>query len=237
MAGSGTPLAYKRLLLKLSGEALMGKGPAGIDVAVVDRLARDIAEAVAAGCQIAVVVGGGNIFRGLAGAAKGMDRATADYMGMLATVMNALALHSALEHAKTARARDVRHPDADGVRELRPPQGLAPHRGGPRRHLRRRHRQPVFHHRHRRGAARHRDGLRCRGQGDAGRWRLRCRSAQGPHGQALRPADIFRGIIPRSQGDGRGGDRPCSRQWTSGNCFFYRRTRQSAEGFARRRHG
>jgi uridylate kinase len=101
MAGSGTPLAYKRLLLKLSGEALMGKGPAGIDVAVVDRLARDIAEAVAAGCEIAVVVGGGNIFRGLAGAAKGMDRATADYMGMLATVMNALALHGALENAKT----------------------------------------------------------------------------------------------------------------------------------------
>src|SRR6478752_504663 len=101
MAGSGTPLAYKRLLLKLSGEALMGKGPAGIDVAVVDRLARDIAEAVAAGCEIAIVVGGGNIFRGLAGAAKGMDRATADYMGMLATVMNALALHGALENAKT----------------------------------------------------------------------------------------------------------------------------------------
>ena len=101
MAGSGKPLAYKRLLLKLSGEALMGKGPSGIDIAVVDRLAREISEAVAAGCQIAVVVGGGNIFRGLAGAAKGMERATADYMGMLATVMNALALDSALENAKT----------------------------------------------------------------------------------------------------------------------------------------
>src|ERR1700730_9403042 len=99
MAGSGTPLAYQRLLLKVSGEALMGKGPAGIDVAVVDRLARDIAEAVAAGCEIAVVVGGGNIFRGLAGAAKGMDRATADYMGMLAPGMNAL--HGARENAKT----------------------------------------------------------------------------------------------------------------------------------------
>ena len=75
----------------------MGKRPYGIDMAVVDRLAGEIAEAVAAGCEIAVVVGGGNIFRGLAGAAKGMDRATADYMGMLATVMNALALHNALE--------------------------------------------------------------------------------------------------------------------------------------------
>jgi uridylate kinase len=101
MAQSGKPLAYKRLLLKLSGEALMGNRPAGIDVGVVDRLARDIHDAVAGGCQIAVVVGGGNIFRGLAGAANGMDRATADYMGMLATVMNALALQSALENAKT----------------------------------------------------------------------------------------------------------------------------------------
>src|SRR3990170_3161209 len=93
--------SYKRLLLKLSGEALMGKGGYGIDVAVVDRIARDITEAVAAGCEIAVVVGGGNIFRGLAGAAKGMDRASADYMGMLATVMNALALQNALERLKT----------------------------------------------------------------------------------------------------------------------------------------
>jgi uridylate kinase len=94
-------LVYKRVLLKLSGEALMGKNGYGIDVAVADRLAHEIAEAVAGGCQIAVVVGGGNIFRGLAGAAKGMDRATADYMGMLATVMNALALHNALERAST----------------------------------------------------------------------------------------------------------------------------------------
>lgn len=92
-------LKYKRLLLKLSGEALMGKGAYGIDMAVADRLAADVAEAVAAGCQIAIVVGGGNIFRGLTGAAKGMDRATADYMGMLATVMNALAFQGALEKA------------------------------------------------------------------------------------------------------------------------------------------
>ena len=92
---------YKRILLKLSGEALMGKGAYGIDMAVVERLARDIGEAINAGAEIAVVVGGGNIFRGLAGAAKGMERATADYMGMLATVMNALAMQNALENAKT----------------------------------------------------------------------------------------------------------------------------------------
>ncbi|MEW5965011.1 MAG: UMP kinase [Pseudomonadota bacterium] len=97
-AGKGD-LRYKRLLLKLSGEALMGANAYGIDMAVADRLARDVAEAVRAGAEIAIVVGGGNIFRGLAGAAKGMDRATADYMGMLATVMNALALQNALEHA------------------------------------------------------------------------------------------------------------------------------------------
>src|SRR5687768_15943322 len=90
-------LRYRRLLLKLSGEALMGKAPYGIDVPVVQRLSGEIKEAMAAGAEIAVVVGGGNIFRGLAGAAKGMDRATADYMGMLATVMNALALQNGLE--------------------------------------------------------------------------------------------------------------------------------------------
>src|SRR5262245_47353996 len=88
---------YRRLLLKLSGEALMGKNGYGIDVDVVMRLCREMKEATEAGAELAVVVGGGNIFRGLAGAAKGMDRATADYMGMLATVMNSLALHNALE--------------------------------------------------------------------------------------------------------------------------------------------
>ncbi|HEY8193825.1 MAG TPA: UMP kinase [Hyphomicrobium sp.] len=98
MAAQAAKLKYKRLLLKLSGEALMGKQPYGIDMAVADRLSHDIAEATAAGAEIAIVIGGGNIFRGLTGAAKGMDRATADYMGMLATVMNALAFQNALDH-------------------------------------------------------------------------------------------------------------------------------------------
>ncbi len=92
-----SPLRYKRLLLKLSGEALMGKQGHGIDMDVVERLALDVKEAVAAGVEIAIVIGGGNIFRGLQGAAKGMDRATADYMGMLATVMNSLAFQGVLE--------------------------------------------------------------------------------------------------------------------------------------------
>ena len=88
---------YRRVLLKVSGEALMGAGQFGIDVETIDRIARDVKEAADAGTQICMVVGGGNIFRGLAGSAKGIDRATADYMGMLATVMNALAMQAGLE--------------------------------------------------------------------------------------------------------------------------------------------
>lgn len=89
--------SYDRVLLKLSGEALAGDQGYGIDPKVVDDLAEEIAEIVKDGVQLAVVVGGGNIFRGLAGSAEGMDRAQADYIGMLATVMNALALQDAFE--------------------------------------------------------------------------------------------------------------------------------------------
>ena len=92
------PLRYQRVLLKLSGEALMGEGQYGVDRAVVQRMAAEIKEVADAGVQVALVIGGGNIFRGMAKAAEGMDRATADYMGMLATVMNALAVQDALEH-------------------------------------------------------------------------------------------------------------------------------------------
>ncbi len=88
---------YRRVLLKISGEALMGAEAYGIDVGAVERIAADVKEAASAGTQLCLVIGGGNIFRGLAGAAKGIDRATADYMGMLATVMNALALQATLE--------------------------------------------------------------------------------------------------------------------------------------------
>lgn len=88
---------YKRVLLKLSGEALMGSGDYGIDPETADRVSREIKNARAIGTEVCVVVGGGNIFRGLKGAAEGLDRSTADYMGMLATVMNALALQNSLE--------------------------------------------------------------------------------------------------------------------------------------------
>ena len=92
---AGTP-AYKRILLKLSGEALMGEDSYGINRPTSERIVSEIAEVAALGVEIAIVIGGGNIFRGVAPAAAGMDRATADYMGMLATVMNALALQDAM---------------------------------------------------------------------------------------------------------------------------------------------
>ncbi|MDM7999330.1 MAG: UMP kinase, partial [Dehalococcoidia bacterium] len=85
--------SYKRILLKLSGEALMGKRDYGIDDAILKMVARQVKDVMDAGVQVAIVVGGGNIWRGADAAARGMDRATADYAGMLATVMNALALH------------------------------------------------------------------------------------------------------------------------------------------------
>jgi uridylate kinase len=90
---------YKRVLLKLSGEALMGQREYGLDTDMVAGIARDVGDVVAMGVQVCVVSGGGNIFRGVSGASKGMDRAQADYMGMLATVMNALAMQNALERA------------------------------------------------------------------------------------------------------------------------------------------
>jgi uridylate kinase len=91
-----SPLKYRRILLKLSGEALMGDEPYGIDRSTIARMVREISEVSLMGLELAIVIGGGNIFRGVAGGAAGMDRATADYMGMLATVMNALALQDAL---------------------------------------------------------------------------------------------------------------------------------------------
>ena len=88
---------FKRVLLKISGESLMGVGSYGIDVSTVDRVAKEISQVCKLGIEICLVIGAGNIFRGLSGAAAGMDRASADYMGMLATVMNSLAMQNSLE--------------------------------------------------------------------------------------------------------------------------------------------
>jgi uridylate kinase len=97
-ATAGGPV-YRRIVLKLSGEALAGSQGYGIDPPVLDRVGADIREVIDLGVQVAIVIGGGNIFRGIAASAVGMDRATADYMGMLATIINALALQDALEKA------------------------------------------------------------------------------------------------------------------------------------------
>ena len=98
---SSQPL-YKRVLLKLSGEALMGRREFGLDNEMVRAIASDVGDVVAMGVEVCIVIGGGNLFRGVSGAAAGMERAQADYMGMLATVMNALAMQSALEKLGTS---------------------------------------------------------------------------------------------------------------------------------------
>jgi len=92
-------IKYKRILLKLSGEALMGNDAFGVNPEIINKIVKEIEVAISIGTEIAIVIGGGNIFRGVALGAAGMDRATADYMGMLATVMNSLALQDAMKHA------------------------------------------------------------------------------------------------------------------------------------------
>ncbi len=103
-------MPYRRVLLKLSGEVLMGSAGYGIDSATIERIASELVDVRRAGVELAVVIGGGNIFRGLTGAASGMDRASADYMGMLATVMNAVALQDAIERqGETVRVVSALH--------------------------------------------------------------------------------------------------------------------------------
>ena len=176
---------FNRILLKLSGEALMGQGQFGIDPAAVDSLAGEIAEAKGQGHELCLVVGGGNIFRGMAAAAKGFDRATADYMGMLATVMNALALQNGAREDRRRHARPLGDPDGERVRALHPPP-CAPSSGkGPDRAFRGGHRQSLFHDRYRRRASCCRDGLRCLVQGHQRRWRLHGRPETGRERQTL----------------------------------------------------
>ncbi len=177
-----------RVVLKLSGEAFADPNlNYGIDPAMVDSVAKEIAAVNAEGHQVAVVVGGGNIFRGLSTAAQGMDRANADYMGMLATVINALALRDAIERAgadcrvQTAisiqqvaepyiRLRAIRHLEKGRIVVLA---------GG--------HRQPVLHHRHHGGVACRRDRCRRHAQGDPGRRGVRRRSPDQPGGDTCSP--------------------------------------------------
>ena len=147
-AGSPRP-AYRRVVLKLSGEALAGNQGYGIDPPVLARVAQEIRDVLQLGVEIAIVIGGGNIFRGVAASAQGMERATADYMGMLATVINALALQDALEKAGLQTRVLSRHRDARGGRAVHPATGHPPSGEGAGGHLRRRDGQPLLHHRHR----------------------------------------------------------------------------------------
>ena len=179
-----TGRGYRRVLLKMSGEALLGDGEFGHDRRVLRQLADDCAAVHAMGVELCMVIGGGNIIRGSTLAAAGVERATADYMGMLGTVINALAR---AERDRAARRHpdpgDVGDPDVGGVRALHPPPRRPAPGEGPDRDLRRRHRQPVLHHRHRRGTARGRDGLRRHPEGHPGRRRLLRRSQARPDAQ------------------------------------------------------
>jgi uridylate kinase len=120
MSNLPNELKYRRVLLKLSGEALMGDEAYGIDPKVIDRLAAEISELNKKGAEIAIVIGGGNIFRGTGLAARGIDRATADHMGMLATIMNSLAMQDALErieiHARVMSALKINQVCEDYIR-------------------------------------------------------------------------------------------------------------------------
>ncbi len=151
-------IRYKRVLLKVSGEALMGQRDYGLDPDMVNRIANEVKAVIALGVQVSLVIGGGNIFRGVKGAAGGMERASADYIGMLATVMNALSMQSALERMGVPTRVQSAIP-MSSVCEPYIRRRDSSHGKGPGGDFRRRHRQPLLHHRHRRRAARVRNGL------------------------------------------------------------------------------
>ena len=176
----------KRVLLKLSGEVLMGDQAFGLDPAVVSELAREVKAAKDGGLEICLVIGGGNIFRGMAGAAAGMDRAQADYMGMLATVMNALAMQNALERLGV----ETRVQSAVQMDQVCEPVI----RRRAERHLEKGRvvifAAGVFHDRFRRRAARRRDEMRRAAEGHQRRRGVRCRSQEEPQREAFRNSQL-----------------------------------------------
>ena len=147
-----SPSPWRRVVVKLSGEALMGGESHGLDMGTLTRIAADLSGAAALGVEVAVVVGGGNFFRGIAGADKGIERARADSIGMLATVMNALALEYAIEKQGQSGAGALRRADAFAVRTFFPAGRTCTTSQGAHRGSGRGHRQSVLHHRHRGGA-------------------------------------------------------------------------------------
>ena len=177
---------YRRVIVKLSGEALSGPEKFGIHQPTIDRFAADLVAAHKLGIALGVVVGGGNVLRGAQISEDGLSRPTADAMGMLATVMNALVLVAAIERAGV-EARAMSALIMPQVCETYERQSALRHlEARPHHRVRRWHRQSVLHHRHDRGAARRRDGVQRRPQGDRCRRRLYGRSEEGSDGDPLR---------------------------------------------------
>ena len=185
---------FNRVLLKLSGEALKGAQEHGYDADAVRSVVERVKSVVDQGVEVALVVGAGNIWRGVMGRSGGMDRVNADYMGMLATVMNALCLRDFFRAAGIQAVVQC----SIGMEPIAPRFNRdeairALEAGKIDRDLRRRHRQPVLHHRHDQRAAGARNRLRRCAEGDEGRRRLHRRSVQGPGGDAVCGAELRRG--------------------------------------------
>ena len=178
VSSAATP-RWNRIVFKPSGEALAGDSGQGLDAATLESTAQEIIAVREMDVDVCVVVGGGNFWRGRTGAMSGMDATQSDHIGMLGTVMNAPRLAGRARARRPGHPGAERHRDAPAVRAVHPPQGDAPSRAGQGRDLRRRNRQPVLHHRHRRRAACRRDRCRRPAEGHPfrRRWRLQRRSA------------------------------------------------------------
>ena len=209
MTYGGTNPKWKRVVVKLSGEALQGGQSHGLDPLVLAKIAQDLANAARLGIEVAVVVGGGNFFRGIKGADTGIERARADSIGMLATVMNALAIEFAVEKAGKS-ARVLSAVPMPSLCEPYSRQAALHHLG--------KHRivilaggtgNPFFTTDTGRRAARRGAVGRRHPQGDAGRRRLFRRPQARPHRDALRHADARRGDRPQPGRHGHGGFRAC----------------------------
>ena len=164
--------ALRRIVLKLSGESFQGSQGFGIDAETVHNIAREVKEVYDLGVHMAIIVGGGNIFRGTRQKSLSIDRATGDYMGMLSTVINGLALQDALEKQGVLTRLLKRDRNASGGRTVHSAARHAPPRKRPRRHFCRGHRQSLFLDRHGSRAARHGNQGACHSEGHARRWNL-----------------------------------------------------------------
>ena len=202
----------RRILLKLSGEALMGEEDYGVDPKMLKRVALEIREVMSLGMQVAVVIGGGNIFRGAGLARAGMDRVTGDHMGMLATVMNSLAMQDAVEalglYARVMSAIRINEVCEEYIRR----RAVRHLEKGRVVHSRGRHRQSVLHDRHRREPARDRDQRRPAAEGHQGQRHLLRRPDEESAGDALCAPDLRQGADGSPQRDGCDRDRHVPRQ-------------------------